>query len=304
MRIAIEVVRVRLGSDRPIFDYHEDLPANDFNALFEVLDKDPQSYALNAPNIFPCAVGRSFYESVLPPNHVHLGWCSYAAMWISRIPTRIPGHFFAPLSTGAVRAAFDQQGAQDWERFLSLRAGELRPGGRLVITVPTANDDGLSGGEDLMDHANATLAEMVDEGAITADERARMALGVWTRRKRDLLAPFVRDGEFRDLKVEHCETNTLADAAWADYERDGIIEALANKQALLFRVVFAPTLAGALAGNGGAERLRAFSNRLESGLKRRLASQPRPINSLVETIVLAKSGAPYISSEWPLSTRN
>ena len=143
-----------------------------------------------------------------------------------------------------------------------------------------------------MDHANATLAEMVDEGAITADERARMALGVWTRRKRDLLAPFVRDGEFRDLKVEHCETNVLADAAWADYERDGIIEALANKQALFFRVVFAPTLAGALAANVDAERLRTFSNRLESGLKRRLASQPRPINSLVETIVLAKSGPP------------
>jgi len=292
MRSAIEVVRARLGSDRPIFVYHEDLPANDFNALFEVLDKDPQSYALNAPNVFPCAIARSFYESVLPPNHVHLGWCSYAAMWMSRIPTRIAGHFFAPRSTDAVRAAFDQRGAQDWKRFLSLRAGELRPGGRLVIAVPAANDDGLSGGEDLMDHANATLAEMVDEGAITADERVRMALGVWIRRKRDLLAPFVRDGEFRDLKVEHCETNVLADAAWADYERDGIIEALANKQALFFRVVFAPTLAGALAANRDAERLRTFSNRLESGLKRRLASQPRPINSLVETIVLAKSGAP------------
>jgi hypothetical protein len=91
--------------------------------------------------------------------------------------------------------------------------------------------------------------------------------------------------------VEHCETNVLADAAWADYERDGIIEALANKQALFFRVVFAPTLAQALAANSDAERLRAFSNRLESGLKRRLASQPRPINSLVETIVLAKSGS-------------
>src|SRR6516165_8235073 len=192
MRVAIEVVQARLGSGRPIFVYHEDLPANDFNALFEVLDKDPQSYFLNAANIFPCAIGRSFYESVLPSNHVHLGWCSYAAMWMSRIPTRIPGHFFAPRSTGAVRAAFDQQGAQDWERFLSLRARELRLGGRLVIVVPTADDDGLSGGEDLMDHANAALAEMVDEGAITADERARMAFGVWTRRKRDLLAPFAR----------------------------------------------------------------------------------------------------------------
>jgi hypothetical protein len=287
MRVAIEVVQARLGSDRPIFVYHEDLPANDFNSLFEVLDKDPQSYVLNAPNIFPCAIGRSFYEIVLPPNHVHLGWCSYAAMWISRIPTRIPGHI-VPRSTGEVRAAFERQGAQDWERFLLLRACELRPGGRLVVVVVAANDDGISGFEDLMDHANATLTEMVDEGAITADERARMVIGAWPRRRRDLLAPFAGDGQFFDLKVEHCETNLVADAAWAAYEQDGNKEALANKHASFFRATFAPTLAGALARNSDAERSRAFSDRLESGLQQRLASQPQPISSLVETMVLAK----------------
>jgi hypothetical protein len=151
MRVAIEVLQTRRGSGRPILVYHEVLPANDFNALFEVLDKDPQSYFLNAANIFPCAIGRSFYESVLPSNHVHLGWCSYAAMWISRIPTRIPGHFAVPRSTGEVRAAFERQGAQDWEKFLSLRACELRPGGRLVIAVPAANDAGISGFEGLME---------------------------------------------------------------------------------------------------------------------------------------------------------
>jgi hypothetical protein len=289
VRVAIEVLQARLGSDRPIFVYHEDLPANDFNALFEVLDKDPQSYVLNAPNIFPCAIGRSFYESVLPSRYVHLGWCSYAAMWISRIPTRIPGHFAVPRSTGEVRAAFDRQGAQDWERFLSLRAGELRPGGRLVITVPAANDDGRSGFEDLLDHANATLAEMVDESAITAEERARMVIGVWPRRKRDLLAPFSGDGQFCGLKVEHCETNAVADAAWAAYERDGNKEEVANKHALFFRATFAPTLAGALAHNSDAERSRAFCDRLESGLKQRLAGKPQPINSLVATIVFAKA---------------
>jgi hypothetical protein len=124
MRVAIEV-----PTGTPRLGPTNTWPVNDFNALFEVLDKDPQSYVLNAQNIFPCAIGRSFYEKVLPSNHVHLGWCSYAAMWISRIPTRIPGHFFVPRSTGDVRAAFGRQGAQDWERFLSLRPGELQPGG-------------------------------------------------------------------------------------------------------------------------------------------------------------------------------
>jgi hypothetical protein len=88
--------------------------------------------------------------------------------------------------------------------------------------------------------------------------------------------------------VEHCETNLVADAAWAAYEQDGNKEALANKHASFFRATFAPTLAGALAPNSDAERSRAFSDRLESGLEQRLASQPQPINSLVETMVFAK----------------
>jgi hypothetical protein len=36
MRAAIAVLRARAGLERPIFVYHTDLPANDFNSLFEV----------------------------------------------------------------------------------------------------------------------------------------------------------------------------------------------------------------------------------------------------------------------------
>jgi hypothetical protein len=94
-----------------------------------------------------------------------------------------------------------------------------------------------------------------------------------------------------ELKVEHCETNSLPDAAWANYQRDGDKDALASAHALFFRTVFAPTLAGALAQSGEPERRRAFSDRLEIGLKQRLPDRPQPTDSLVETIVLAKSDA-------------
>jgi hypothetical protein len=288
MRAAIAGLRVRAGEDRPILVYHEDLPANDFNALFEALANDPQSYASDLPNVFPCAIGRSFYEQVLPSDHVHIGWCCYAAMWISRIPAQIPGHFYALATAGEARAAFLEQGASDWREFLSLRAEELKAGGRLIIVVPGASDDGTSAFQDIMDRANATLADMVDEGAIKTAERERMALGVWPRRRRDLLEPFGAGGEFRELTVQHCETNTLEDSAWADFERDGDKDALAGKHALFFRTIFAPTLAGALERGDDAERRLAFLARLESGLKRRLADQPQPIRSRVETIVLAK----------------
>jgi hypothetical protein len=292
MQVAVRSLRERLGPDRPISVFHIDQPSNDFNTLFEVLDADPDRYALGDPNVFPGAIGRSFYENVLPPGSVHIAWCSYAAVWLSRIPASIPGHFISVRSTGTARAEFNRQGAQDWESFLSVRAKELRPGGRLVVVLPALDDDGSSGFEHLFDQANATLAEMVDEGAITASERAEMVLGAYPRRKRDLLAPFERDRNFQRLTVEGFEMLALPDAAWTDYERDGNKEALATKHALFFRSVFMPSLGSALARvrSGDAEALDIFGDRLEAGLKHRLATQPAAMHSLVQVVVLAKQG--------------
>jgi hypothetical protein len=290
MRVAISTLRTRLGPRRPIFVFHVDQPSNDFNSLFEVLDADPDSYVLAEPNIFPSAIGRSFYDHVLPPEHVHLGWSSYAAVWLSRIPMLLPDHFFPIRSTGSARGEFDRQGACDWEAFLTVRASELRPGGRLVVVLPGLADDGASGFEALMDHANAVLAEMVAEGAVTADERARMVVGAYPRMRRDLLAPFGPDGQFCHLTVEHCDLCALTDAAWDDYERDGDGEALAAKHARFFRSVFMPSLAVALT-RSDAEARRRFADGLEHRLRRRLASNPAAMHSFVETLVLAKQDA-------------
>jgi hypothetical protein len=228
---------------------------------------------------------------VLPADYVHLGWSSYAAVWLSRVPGLIPGHFIAFRSTGAPRAEFALQAAKDWETFLSLRALELRPGGRLVVVLPALDDRGLSGFESLMDHANEVLREMVDKGVILPEERARMALGAYPRRQCDLLAPFVPDGQFQQLVAEDCQLSVLEDAAWADYQRDREKEALAAKHALFFRSIFVPSLASALRRAGDAEACRAFGDHLENGLKLRLARQPAALHSFVNTIVLIKQSS-------------
>jgi hypothetical protein len=119
MQIAIRNLRQRISPNRPIFVFHVDQASNDFNSSFEILNSDPDRYALDETNVFPCAIGRSFYEQVLPPDSVHLGWCSYAAVWLRCILSLIPGHFSPMSSTGAVRTAFERQGAEDWETFLS-----------------------------------------------------------------------------------------------------------------------------------------------------------------------------------------
>jgi hypothetical protein len=285
MRVAIKGIRARVGPNRPILVVHIDQAANDFNTLFGLIHSDPERYSIDDVNVFPSAVGRSFYESVFPKGHVHLGWSSYAVVWLSRIPMAIPGHFVAQASRGEVRAVFDRQGAEDWKFFLSLRADEFGPGGRLVVVLPGLNDDGGSGFEPLFAHANEVLAEMVSEGSITAEERARMVLGAYPRRRSQLLAPFHTDGQYCGLTVERCELSALPDAAWADYERDGKKEVLVKRHVGFFRAVFVPSLATALADT---RKSQSFADEFEQRLARRLADRPTPYHSFAQTIVLAK----------------
>lgn len=88
-----------------------DQASNAFKSLFEALAA-PHSYARSDANLFTCALGRSFYENVLPPNSVHVAWSSYAAVWLSNVPMPIPSDLFCtPQSPAAARAAFERQAA-------------------------------------------------------------------------------------------------------------------------------------------------------------------------------------------------
>ena len=290
MRTAIQGLRKRIGPHRPISVFHIDQPSNDFNSLFEVLETDSSRYVIDDRHVYPAAIGRSFYERVVPPVSVHLGWSCYAAVWLSRLPTLIPGHFISIRGSEAVRREFDCQGVEDWKTFLKLRGQEMCPGGRLVVVLPGIGDDGSVGLEPIFDEANAVLEEMVADGVITSGERSKMALRAHPRRQRDLLAPFQPQGKFQQLTLEDFVTSEVTDGAWDQYERDRDPEALSSKRALFFRAVFVPSLACALDptqarnGNGPGR----FGDEVEKRLKRRLANHLLPMRSLAQTIVLAK----------------
>jgi SAM dependent carboxyl methyltransferase len=285
LRAAIAALRERRVGHRPICVVHVDVAENDFSTLFDLLDTASESYVSDDPDVFPSAVGRSFYRPVLPPNHVHLGWSAYAAVWLSRAPTLIPGHFWILSGDGAVRTAFERQAAKDWRGFLELRSRELRPGGRLVVALPSSRELGQSAVDEGMNHINAALAEMVVDRTVTADERARMILLAYPRRDSEVLAPFE---SFAGLVVEQCEVIPVPDPAWADYQRDHDTEALAAKHAGFFRATFMPSLASALSPNRGAEGRQRFIDGLADRLERRLAEEPAPLHLLVQVIVLAK----------------
>jgi hypothetical protein len=130
---AIDTMRARPGGDVPIAVVHTDLPQNDFSSLFDVVATDPGSYRRDG--VFTYVAGRSFYQSLFPPETLTLGWSSTAVLWLSSAPCELSDHLFTFMATGDQRARWEAQAAHDWSTFVALRAAELRPAAELVVTT-------------------------------------------------------------------------------------------------------------------------------------------------------------------------
>jgi SAM dependent carboxyl methyltransferase len=284
-------LRARIGDERPIPVFHIDEALNDFSALFQTLEADPASYLGGDRHVFPAAIGRSFYEQVLPRGQVTLGWSAQAVQWLSRLPGTVPGHFHSLLAEGATRQLFAAQSAADWRRFLSLRAAELRPGGRLVVLQPAIGDSGRQGMERLFQATDDSLGDLLAEGVIRADEKARMAIPDWVRSRGELLAPFAEGEGGTGLAVEACEVLDGPDPTWATFVADGDAASLGAQRARFIRATFGPTLGTALGPERTAEERLAFADALEAAVARRAAADPHEIPQTASVLVLARRPA-------------
>ncbi len=102
---AIAVLRKRTRADHSVLVVHTDVPDNDFTAMFRTLAEDPDSYVRKDPATFASAVGRSFFEQIMPSSSVNLGWSSWAIQWLSKVPAPIPDHIQVAYSSDeSVRA--------------------------------------------------------------------------------------------------------------------------------------------------------------------------------------------------------
>jgi SAM dependent carboxyl methyltransferase len=291
MTVAIRALRERVGPNRAISVVHTDLPGNDFSALFETLDNDPDSYLRDDPAVFASAVGRSYYQQILPSDSVTLGWTSWALHWLSRTPAPIPDHVFAALSRDStVRAAYTKQASEDWRNFLSSRATELRLGGRLVVLTMALADDGSFAFPQLMEASYGALMGLVDEGFIGKNEVQRMALPIYGRSRADLLAPFAETGQLVGLSMEHLEMFTGKDTNWQEFERDRDAHKFGTRWAAFMRASAFPTLALCLDGGRDDARVVGFFSKLEAGMAARLAAAPQPMLIPLASMMLMKEG--------------
>jgi hypothetical protein len=213
------VAGLRARTDLPVTVVHTDLPGNDFSSVFEVLSHDPTSYLTVDGHAYALAAGRSFYEEVMPPGSVALGWSSVTTHWLSALPGPVPGHFTAQAGADpAIRAQFAARAAEDWTAFVAARAAELTPGAHLVMVEPCAHPDGRIGSEPLMDLMDQVLAELVAARRVTTAPADATKLPVWMRTPDEYAAAVDArpDLEFADLRVAEARS-----PLWAQYEQHG-----------------------------------------------------------------------------------
>jgi hypothetical protein len=269
--VAAALAAIRARTAQPIVVVHDDQPGNDFQALFAALAA-PDGYL--ADGVFPCAVGRSFYEPVVPPDFVSLGWSSTAAHWLSRVPAPLVDRAWAPTARTPGAAPFLAQARQDWRRFLALRATELRAGGRMVIVVATVDDGGVCGGEHALDGLDAALRAEVAAGALAQAEADAVVVPNFFLSRAELEAPFAEPPLAGRLElIDHVRV-TSPDPLWAAFERSGDAAALAASFAGWVRAFSQSSLLAALTGERGAGDRQALIDRIFAAVAEHARAQP------------------------------
>ncbi|MFZ4519865.1 MAG: hypothetical protein ACOYOP_15860 [Microthrixaceae bacterium] len=200
MRAAVEAVRSR--SDAQIEVIHTDLPANDFATLFRLFEEDHSSYLRGFTEVYPYAIGRSFYKPLFPTGTLHLGWSCVSTHWLSHVPRTGIRALMPALAAPEDREAFARQAADDWSAFLTARAQELDVGGRVVMVQPCAHPDGTSGGETLARVMAEVRDSMVEDGRLPLHVADRMLIPAWMRTVDEYVAPIDDHPHLRLLRIE------------------------------------------------------------------------------------------------------
>ena len=103
----------KLENENHVLVVHNDLPTNNRNTLFDVLNEGGAYFSLSS--------GRSFYEQCLPPNSLSIGYSSSSLHWLSRKPYNVSNLCVPFLAPEKELALFKEQARLDLSLFLQHR---------------------------------------------------------------------------------------------------------------------------------------------------------------------------------------
>jgi SAM dependent carboxyl methyltransferase len=262
--MAAIVAGLRRRTDQPLQTIYSDLASNDFNQLFANLE-EARSAGLFAADVYPGAVGGSFYGPLLPPGTVHLATSFNAIHWLDRLPAvplpddvvyrrphpPRPGLAVSPEAT----AAFTRQAEQDLVRFLECRARELVPGAKLLLAGP-GDTDQVRMCDGFLDVLNDACLDLVAAGRLERGQYERLTLPVYFRTVAELLAPLEReDGPVRGaFAVDRVEVLEVPTPFSVEFRRGGDVAAYAGAYIGFLRAVTEPVVRAAFSQPEGDVR--------------------------------------------------
>ncbi|KAL3525352.1 hypothetical protein ACH5RR_013724 [Cinchona calisaya] len=149
---AIEEISGRTLQPLPEFRvFLNDLPTNDFNAIFKALPdfyrnlKNERSHLGVTPSIYVAGYPGTFYGRLFPDNSLHFIYSSYSLHWLARVPQALfdetcgsinkSSIYISENSPPGVAQAYSKQFQEDFSLFLHSRSKELVCGGGMVLIL-------------------------------------------------------------------------------------------------------------------------------------------------------------------------
>jgi cyclopropane-fatty-acyl-phospholipid synthase len=296
VRTAVAAVRAR-EPDRAVAAVHNDVPTNDWNELFANVASRADSYLTVAgPPVLPLASAVSFYEATVPAGAAHLGVSFSAAHWLRTQPTvAVPDAFYFCEATGDARAALAAQADADWTTFLTARAADLAPGGRLVLEMvgtDTSSGEPAVTARALLRAMTEVAAQLVDEGSLDRAAFERYLLPVYARTPEEARAPLERPGPLAAaFTVEVARTDRVPNPYLDRWRADGDGAAYGRSYAAFVRGFTESSLRTNLFGPGGHGDPDALLDDYFGRLERRFAADPEAdaFEDWTLTVVLARN---------------
>jgi hypothetical protein len=171
-----------------------------------------------------------------------------------------------------VTAAFRRQAEQDLVRFLTCRARELVPGGKLLLASP-ADTDEADIGDGFLGVLNDACLDLIAAGRLQREEYERLTMPCYFRTLAELLAPVEReDSPLRGaFTVERAEALEVPMPFVVEYRRNGDASAYAAAYTGFLRAVSEPVVRAALKQPAGAA---ATVEALYERIRARLLAEP------------------------------